>query len=97
MKQNALVSERYTTVNLLRTIEDVLGLPPLGLHDGLAAPMTEVFDLAQSAWSYDAIVPEALRSTRLPLDPPTGKKAELSGPGCSLRSGGVGAPAQDHC
>jgi DNA-binding beta-propeller fold protein YncE len=82
VKHNALVSERHTTVSLLRTIEDVLGLPPLGLNDGLAEPMSDVFDLSQTAWTYGAVVPEILRSTQLPLAP-TGKKAELSAPaGC---------------
>jgi len=59
----------------------VLGLPPLGLNDGLAEPMTEVFDLTQAAWSYDPIVPQALRTTRLPLEPPAEKKTELPIPG----------------
>jgi DNA-binding beta-propeller fold protein YncE len=76
VKKQALVSERYTTVNLLRTIEEVLGLPPLGLNDGLAEPTGEVFDLAQANWSYEAIVPEVLRTTKLPLPPPAGKRAE---------------------
>jgi DNA-binding beta-propeller fold protein YncE len=76
VKRKALVSARYTTVSLLRTIEEVLGLPPLGLNDGLAEPMSDVFDLTQAAWTYDAVVPEALRSTQLPLDAPA-KKAEL--------------------
>jgi DNA-binding beta-propeller fold protein YncE len=80
VKQNALVSARYTTVNLLRTIEEVLALPPLGLHDGLAEPMSDVFDLAQAAWSYDAVVPEILRTTQLPLDAPAQKKSELGAP-----------------
>jgi DNA-binding beta-propeller fold protein YncE len=86
VKQKALVSVRYTTVDLLRTIEDVLGLPPLGLHDGLAEPMGEVFDLAQAAWSYDAVVPEILRTTQLPLEAPQ-KKSELNAPkGCFSES-----------
>ena len=62
---------------MLRTIEEVLGLPPLGLNDGLAEPMSEVFDLAQAEWSYEAIVPEVLRSTRLPLDLPGEQKTQL--------------------
>jgi Phosphoesterase family len=73
VKHNALVSERYTTVSMLRTIEEVLGLPPLGLNDGLAESMSDVFDLSQAAWTYDAVVPEILRSTQLPL----GTRAEL--------------------
>ncbi len=67
VKQHALVSTRYTTVNLLRTIEEVLSLPPLGLNDGLAEPMDDVFDPAQPAWRYTAIVPTILRTTALPL------------------------------
>jgi hypothetical protein len=80
VKQKALVSTPYTTVNFLRTIEDVLGLPPLGLHDGLAEPMSDVFDLTQTAWSYDAIVPNVLRSTQLPLDAPAPRRSERDAP-----------------
>jgi hypothetical protein len=39
-----VVSEHYTTVSMVRTIEEVLDLPPLGLHDAMAQPMSEVFD-----------------------------------------------------
>ncbi len=67
VKQRALVSTRYTTVNLLRTIEDILSLPPLGLNDGLAEPMDDVFDPTQRGWRYAAIVPAILRTTALPL------------------------------
>jgi DNA-binding beta-propeller fold protein YncE len=69
VKHSALVSARYTTVDLVRTIELVLGLRPLNLHDALAAPMTEVFDLAAATWNYEALVPLALRATELPLPP----------------------------
>ena len=67
VKHGAVVSRRYTTVSLLRTIEEVLGVPPLGLHDGLAEPMAEVFDSRVQDWSYTARLPAALRTTRLPL------------------------------
>jgi YVTN family beta-propeller protein len=69
VKQGAVVSTRYTTVHIVRTIEDILGLKPMGLTDGLAAPMVEVFDptLPPGAWTYTAIVPEVLRTTQLPL------------------------------
>jgi DNA-binding beta-propeller fold protein YncE len=87
VKRKALVSAPYTTVNLLRTIEDVLGLPPLGLHDGLAEPMSDVFDLTQSTWSYDAVVPDVLRATQLPLDAPAQRKSERDAPaGCFAAS-----------
>jgi DNA-binding beta-propeller fold protein YncE len=71
VRQGAVVSHRYQTVNLVRTLEDVLGLAPMGLTDAQAEPMTAVFDLSQSAWSYEAVVPAVLRTTSLPLPPPT--------------------------
>jgi YVTN family beta-propeller protein len=67
VKQRSLVTTRYTTVNLLRTIEEILGLPPLGLNDGLAEPMHDLFDPAQRDWHYQARVPTILRTTQLPL------------------------------
>ena len=69
VKQGAVVSRRYTSVNMVRTIELVLGLAPLGLNDALADPMAEVFDPNQPAWRFDARVPAVLRSTKLPLPP----------------------------
>src|SRR5262249_22480783 len=71
VKQSAVVSTPYTTVSLLRTIEDILGLEPLGLTDGLAEPMTEVFEQTLRPWTYTALVPEVLRTTQLPLPPRT--------------------------
>ncbi|MBI1775888.1 MAG: hypothetical protein HYR63_11130 [Proteobacteria bacterium] len=76
VKQGALVSRSYNTVNMLRTMEDVLGLPPLGLNDGLAEPMTEVFDPKLERWTYAALLPRILRTTKLPLGPAT--QAELA-------------------
>lgn len=71
VKRQAVVSTRYTTVNLLRTIEDVLGLSPMGLTDGNALPMAAVFEKRFEPLSYTAIVPEVLRTTQLPLPPRT--------------------------
>jgi DNA-binding beta-propeller fold protein YncE len=69
VRQGALVSTRYTTINVLRTMEAVLGLKPLGLNDALAMPMADVFDPAMSRWGYRAEAADALRSTRLPIPP----------------------------
>jgi hypothetical protein len=55
----------------VRTIKDVLGIDSMNFYDGLAEPMADVFDLEQAAWSYQAIVPEILRTTKLPLPPRT--------------------------
>lgn len=75
VKQGPVVSEHYTTVSMIRTIEDVLGIEPLNLNDGLTEPMTDVFDLRQRRWTYNAIVPEVLRTTQLPLPAATAKNS----------------------
>ncbi|MBV9998447.1 MAG: beta-propeller fold lactonase family protein [Verrucomicrobia bacterium] len=54
VKHNALVSDRYSTVNLIRTIEDVLGLEHLNLYTATARPMTSCFDLNQQDWDFVA-------------------------------------------
>ena len=72
VKQGALISDRYTTVNLMRTMETILGLKPLNFHDANAKPMTSVFDLAQAHWTYRARVPDMLRRSTLPLPPQQG-------------------------
>ena len=69
VKQRAVISKNYNTVSMLRTIEDLLGMQPMGLNDALAAPMTEVFDTSQQNWTYNAVVPPVLRNTDLPLPP----------------------------
>jgi DNA-binding beta-propeller fold protein YncE len=75
VKHAAVVSRRYTTVNLVRTIEDVLGLEPMGLNDALAEPMGAVFDVTQPDWGFDARVPGVLRTTKLPLPPAAAAEA----------------------
>jgi YVTN family beta-propeller protein len=75
VKQGQVVSRRYTTVNMLRTIEDLLGLGPMGLNDALAAPMADVFDVKAADWTFTAQVPAVLRTTQLPLPAPTAAEA----------------------
>jgi DNA-binding beta-propeller fold protein YncE len=71
VRQHAVVSTRYTTVSVVKTIEELLGMGPTGLNDGLAAPMSDVFDPNAATWSYKSIVPDVLYSTKLPLLPAT--------------------------
>ena len=67
VKHGAVVSTRYSTVNVLRTIEDVLGLDHLSLYTATQPPMTEVFDTSELRWAFRATVPPLLASTALPL------------------------------
>jgi DNA-binding beta-propeller fold protein YncE len=71
VKHRAVVSDHYTTVNMLRTIEAVLGLEPSSLDSAASMPMMKVFDMKQASWSYTAIVPPLLRKSQLPLPPAT--------------------------
>jgi DNA-binding beta-propeller fold protein YncE len=56
---------------MLRTMEDLLGMKPLGLNDGLQGPMSEVFTRDFKEWKYTPVVPQVLRTTKLPLPPRT--------------------------
>jgi DNA-binding beta-propeller fold protein YncE len=67
VRQGALVTDRFTTVSMMRTIKDVLGIPWMGLYDGTSEPMASVFDLGQKDWTFVSKVPEVLRTTQLPL------------------------------
>jgi DNA-binding beta-propeller fold protein YncE len=69
VKQGAVVSTQYNTLDFVRTIEEVLGLPPLNLNDALAKPMADVFTTAPQPWSFKATPSAYLYNTRLPLPP----------------------------
>ncbi|HLJ55109.1 MAG TPA: bifunctional YncE family protein/alkaline phosphatase family protein, partial [Chthonomonadaceae bacterium] len=43
VKRGAVVSDRYDQLSMLRTVELLLGLPPLNRTDALAAPMLGIF------------------------------------------------------
>ena len=66
VKKGAIVSTRYSQINALRTIEDILGLPHLNLNTKFARPMSDVFDTTLSgAWSYNAVASTILKTTQL--------------------------------
>ncbi|HYL13362.1 MAG TPA: hypothetical protein VEV41_10005 [Terriglobales bacterium] len=67
VKHGAVVSTHYATVNMLRTIEEVLGLSKLGVHDSGVPPMTDAFDTKQSNWTFSASPALVLYNTQLPL------------------------------
>jgi len=67
VRQGAVVSHYYTTVNFLRTLTEVLGVGPLGFFDAHAAPMTDVFDLGQKSWTFAAKPSGLLAGTKLPI------------------------------
>ncbi len=67
VKRGAVISKPYNTINFIRTMEEVLGLPPMNLNDALAAPMAEIFNTTPSPWSFTAAPSAYLYNTRLLL------------------------------
>ncbi len=67
VKQHAVVSSAYNTVDFIRTMEEILGLSPMNLNDSVAVPMTDVFDVKQTQWTYTATPSSMLARTALPL------------------------------
>lgn len=77
VKQGAVVSTRYSTLNFLRTIEEVLGIPEINaqkglppmmnLNDALARPMADIFNTTPGTWSFKAAPSALLYNTSLPL------------------------------
>jgi YVTN family beta-propeller protein len=73
----AVVSTTYATPSVLKTIELLLGMGPLGQQDAFARPIVEAFDVHADITPFMATVPAVLRSTRLPLPPPAaGERAQ---------------------
>jgi hypothetical protein len=52
---------------MLRTIEEVLGLSHLSVHDSGVPPMTDAFNTSQASWTYSAFPAQILFNTTLPL------------------------------
>jgi YVTN family beta-propeller protein len=67
VKHDFVDSKRYNTVNFVRTIEDVLGIPPLNLNDAHAEPMSTAFDLNKKEWKFTAVPSQFLAGTTLPI------------------------------
>jgi hypothetical protein len=68
VKKRAVVSTHYSQVNVLRTIEDLLGTQHINLNTAFQRPMSKVFDIRSfGAWSYTATASTVLLTTSLKL------------------------------
>ena len=78
VKRGAVVSTRYSQVNALRTIEDILGTQHINLNTALQRPMSDVFDIRSPvAWSYASLASTVLTTTTL-AQAPGGLGAKLA-------------------
>jgi YVTN family beta-propeller protein len=61
-KRGAVVSTQYNTTSLLRTIEQILGLPPMNQFDATATPMFDCFTNTPDFTPFEAV------PNQVPLD-----------------------------
>jgi len=66
-RRGVTISTNYNTVNVLRTIEDVMGINHLNFRDADAAPMADLFTRKPDYTPYSAIIPGDLCAP--PVDP----------------------------
>jgi hypothetical protein len=80
VKQHAVISTHYNTVDFIRTMEEVLGLKQyLNLNDALGHPMTDIFTTTPQPWQFTATPSAYLYGTQLPLrNAPVGMKVPKS-------------------
>ncbi|HEX3703162.1 MAG TPA: beta-propeller fold lactonase family protein [Vicinamibacterales bacterium] len=66
VKKGVVVDTRYSQVNVIRTIEDVLGTEHVNLNTAFQRPMADVFDTGASGkWSFSAEASTFLATTTL--------------------------------
>jgi hypothetical protein len=80
VKHGVVVSTKYTHVNMLRTIEDVLGVDHVDVLTASESPMTDVFDIKQKDWTFNAVPSLMLYNTQLPLPPRVAKGRHIPKP-----------------
>jgi YVTN family beta-propeller protein len=66
-KSGAVIHTNYNSTNVVRTIEDILGVNYLGLNDANARPMSDVFTKQPNLQAYVAPIPGIL--CQPPVDP----------------------------
>ncbi len=72
-KKGAVVNTYYSQLNMMRTIEQILGLPPMNQLDLAAVPMTDAFTNTPDLTPYTA------KPNNIPLDEMTPASANLTG------------------
>jgi hypothetical protein len=68
VKQKVVIPKQYTTLDFVRTIEEVLGITTwMNLNDALAHSMADIFTTTPNAWTFTAVPSTYLYATQLPL------------------------------
>jgi YVTN family beta-propeller protein len=93
-RRGVVVPTFYNTVSLLRTIEQILGLPPMNQFDAAATPMTDVFTDKPDFTPFSAV------KNLIPLDemnPPPAKIKDKTLRRQALQSAGLNFRRIDAC
>ncbi len=72
-KRNEVISTNYSQINMFRTIENILGIPPLNQFDLAAEPMNDCFTSQPNFSPYKAL------PNNIPLDELNPSLADLGG------------------
>ncbi len=67
VKKHSVISTRYTTVNVLKTIQEILDIEPIGINDALSQSMADIFEATQNTHKYRARIPSILYDTQLAI------------------------------
>ncbi len=83
-KRRAVVSAQYNTISVLRTIEQILGMPPMNQFDAAAVPMFDCFTDSADLTPFSAVpnsvaLDEMNPDPRAILDPQLRRDALASG------------------
>ncbi|MCG3199348.1 MAG: hypothetical protein GHCLOJNM_03862 [bacterium] len=73
-KRKSVISTNYNQTGMVRTIELILGLPPMNQFDSSAIPMTDCFMETPDLTPYDSV------PNRIPLDELNPELSEISDP-----------------
>ncbi len=73
-KRGVVVKTQYNTTSVLRTIEQILGLPPMNQFDGTATPMFDCFTETPDFRPYNAV------PNNVPLDQMNPEPKKISDP-----------------
>jgi YVTN family beta-propeller protein len=72
-KMNTVIHTNYNQTSMVRSIEQILNLPPMNVIDATALPMFDCFDTVKHAYQYGAI------TNKIPLDKMNTPLAHLNG------------------
>jgi YVTN family beta-propeller protein len=93
-KRGAVISAQYNTTSILRTIEQILGLPPMNQFDATATPMFDCFTETPDFTPFDTV------PSNIPLDtmnPPRDKITDSLLRRHAVQSAGLNFRQIDAC